>query len=132
MVLNVTHPLVPDQITEFCKGKDAVLIMEEGRPEFIEHQVNTFLRKADMHTKIFGKDVFQTSGEYNAAAVTRGLVEFFGDVDQLAIDLDSLQNKAAKLFNDIQGGHDALDFNLPPRPPGFCTGCPERPVFTAI
>ena len=132
MVLNVTHPLVPDQITEFCKGKDAVLVMEEGRPEFIEHQVNTFLRKADIQTKIFGKDVFPTSGEYNAEAVTRGLVEFFGEVDHLAIDLDVLQNKAAKLFNDIQGGHDSLDFNLPPRPPGFCTGCPERPVFTAI
>jgi len=132
MVLNVTHPLVPDQITDFCKGKDAVLVMEEGHPEFIEHQVNTFLRKAGLQTQVFGKDLFPTSGEYNAESVTRGLVEYFGEVEHLAIDLDAMQNKAAKLFNDIKGGNETLDFTLPPRPPGFCTGCPERPVFTAI
>ena len=77
MVLNVTHPLAPSQITDFCKGKDAVLVMEEGRPEFIEHQINTFLRKADIQTKVFGKSIFAESTEYNAAAVTRGLVDFF-------------------------------------------------------
>ena len=26
LVLNVTHPLVPDQIVDFCKAKRAVLI----------------------------------------------------------------------------------------------------------
>jgi hypothetical protein len=30
LVLNVTHPLVPDQIADFCKGKRAVLVVEEG------------------------------------------------------------------------------------------------------
>jgi indolepyruvate ferredoxin oxidoreductase alpha subunit len=132
MVLNVTHPLVPGQITDFCAGKDAILVMEEGRPEFIEHQINTFLRKADIQTKIFGKDVFPTGGEYNAEAVTRGLVDFLGEMEHLAIDPEVLRNKAAKLFNDIEFGQEVVDVTLPPRPPGFCTGCPERPVFTAI
>ncbi|MHA1108484.1 MAG: indolepyruvate ferredoxin oxidoreductase, partial [Alphaproteobacteria bacterium] len=40
MVLNVVHPLVPGQIENFCTGKDAVLVLEEGNPEYIEHQIN--------------------------------------------------------------------------------------------
>ncbi len=36
-VLNVTYPLIPDEVKEFCAGKRAVLIVEEGQPEFIEH-----------------------------------------------------------------------------------------------
>jgi indolepyruvate ferredoxin oxidoreductase, alpha subunit len=132
MVLNVTHPLAPGQITDFCAGKDAVLVMEEGNPEFIEHQINTLLRKADMQTKVIGKDVFPTSGEYNAEAITQGLVDFLGEVEHLAIDHEALRDKAAKLFNDKEGGQEVMDVSLPPRPPGFCTGCPERPVFTAI
>ena len=132
MVLNVTHPLAPNQITDFCAGKDGVLVMEEGNPEFIEHQIHTLLRKADIQTKIFGKDVFPTGGEYNAEAITKGLVDFLGEVEHLAIDIETLRDKAAHLFNDKEGGQDVMDVTLPPRPPGFCTGCPERPVFTAI
>ncbi|NQV55878.1 MAG: indolepyruvate ferredoxin oxidoreductase, partial [Rhodospirillales bacterium] len=48
MVLNVTHPLVPDQIADFCASKDAVLVMEEGNPEYIEHQINSILRRRDI------------------------------------------------------------------------------------
>ncbi len=132
MVLNVTHPLVPNQITDFCAGKQAVLVLEEGNPEFIEHQINTVLRKADIQTKIFGKDILPTGGEYNAEVLTQGLVDFLGEVEPLAIDLESLRDKAAKLFNAKAGGQGVMDVTLPPRPPGFCTGCPERPVFTAI
>ena len=29
-VLNVAYPLVPDEVTEFCAGKRAVLVVEEG------------------------------------------------------------------------------------------------------
>jgi indolepyruvate ferredoxin oxidoreductase alpha subunit len=132
MVLNVTYPLAPNEITNFCAGKDAVLVIEEGRPEFIEHQINTFLRKADIQTKVFGKDVFPTSGEYNAEAITRALVDFLGETEHLAIDLEDIRNKAAKLFNAKESGKEVMDVSLSPRPPGFCTGCPERPVFTAI
>ena len=46
LVLNVTHPLVPDQIADFCKGKRAVLVVEEGAPDYIEqaiHAIRTWL-----------------------------------------------------------------------------------------
>jgi indolepyruvate ferredoxin oxidoreductase alpha subunit len=57
LVLNVTHPLVPSQIESFCAGKRAVLIVEEGAPEFIEQAIQTILRRADLQTDVFGKGV---------------------------------------------------------------------------
>ena len=55
LVLNVVHPLVPDQIEAFCAGKDAVLVQEEGSPEYIEDQINVILRKAGIQTRVHGK-----------------------------------------------------------------------------
>ena len=39
LVLNAIHPLVPDQIADFVKNKDAVLVVEEGNPAFIEREI---------------------------------------------------------------------------------------------
>ena len=36
LCLNVTYPLVPEEIRAFCADKKAVLIVEEGYPEYIE------------------------------------------------------------------------------------------------
>ena len=47
-VLNAVYPLVPSEITGFCATKTAVLVVEEGQPEFIEQEVATILRRADM------------------------------------------------------------------------------------
>ena len=77
LVLNVTHPLVPDQIADFCKGKRAVLIVEEGAPDYIEQAIHALLRKRDIDTKIYGKDVLPMAGEYTAEVVTEGLLKFF-------------------------------------------------------
>ena len=55
LVLNVVYPLVPEEIREFCAGKRAVLIVEEGSPDYIEQAVNVELRRADLQTKVYGK-----------------------------------------------------------------------------
>ena len=82
LVLNVTHPLVPDQIADFCKGKRAVLIVEEGGPDYIEQAVHAILRKRDIDTKIYGKDVLPMAGEYTAEVVTDGPAEVLRPVGQ--------------------------------------------------
>src|SRR5690606_7653639 len=33
-VLNVTYPLIEDDLVAFCNGKEAVLIVEEGQPDY--------------------------------------------------------------------------------------------------
>ena len=51
LVLNVVYPLVPEEIREFCAGKRAVLVVEEGNPDYIEQAVNVELRRADIQTQ---------------------------------------------------------------------------------
>ena len=75
-VLNVTYPLIEEEIKNFCLGKRAVLVIEEGQPDFIEQNINSILRKADIQTKVHGKDVLPMAGEYTAAAVTKGVLKF--------------------------------------------------------
>jgi len=66
LALNVVYPLVPEEIHAFCAGKRAVLLLEEGMPEFIEQDIATTLRRADVQTKLHGKDLLLMAGEYTA------------------------------------------------------------------
>ena len=125
-VLNVTYPLVDDEIKRFCAGKRAVLVIEEGQPDFIEQNLHAILRKADLQTKVRGKDVLPMAGEYTAAVVTKGILKFVELYAPQLIDREHLPAvvrpaTAAKPFPEIHA-----------RPPSFCTGCPERPIFTAM
>jgi indolepyruvate ferredoxin oxidoreductase alpha subunit len=129
LVLNVTYPLVPEQIATFCAGKKSVLIVEEGNPEFIEQAVGQILRKADLNTKIFGKDVLPLAGEYTPLVIARGLTQF---LDANGIQTPALGEWIAETQTHQQQVAAALGSPLPPRPPTFCTGCPERPVFSAM
>ncbi|HIA80891.1 MAG TPA: indolepyruvate ferredoxin oxidoreductase subunit alpha [Rhodospirillales bacterium] len=132
LVLNVTHPLVPEQIQEFCLARESVLVMEEGNPEFIEQQIGQILRRADIQTRLHGKDILPQAGEYSAEVVTKGLVEFLSQNEPDGVNVEILRDEAANLANIKISAQGSLDESLPPRPPGFCTGCPERPVFSAI
>lgn len=132
MVLNVVHPLVPDQVADFCGGKDAVLIVEEGNPEYLEHHINTILRKADIQTRVHGKDVFPMAGEYNATVIHEGLMGFI-EAEGLGIGHpETIRAEADRMKDVTAGAQSAFPAPLPPRPPQFCTGCPERPVFSAL
>jgi indolepyruvate ferredoxin oxidoreductase, alpha subunit len=51
LVLNVVYPLVPEEVRAFCAGKRAVLVVEEGSPDYIEQAVNVELRRADLQTR---------------------------------------------------------------------------------
>ena len=132
LVLNVTHPLVPEQISSFCAGKQSVLVVEEGNPEYLEQQIGQILRRADLQTNLHGKDVLPLAGEYTADVITQGLVDYLGQYDDAGIQGEALRDEAARLENVRANAHAALEEKVPPRPPGFCTGCPERPVFSAI
>src|SRR5689334_13992365 len=119
--MNVTYPMVPDEIVSFCTGKREVLIVEEGQPAYIEDAVLAALRRAEVNgVKIRGKDVLPLAGEYTGEVVLTGISKFLGR-DSATAPIRSLKEKAAQLL----GG-------LPTRPPGFCVGCPERPVFSAM
>ncbi len=130
-VLNVTYPLVDDEMKRFCIGKRAVLVIEEGQPDFIEQNLHSILRKADIQTKVYGKGMLPMAGEYTAAAVIRGVLKFVEQYAPQLIDRDHLPavvRPPAAAPLPVLG----LDGQVHPRPPSFCTGCPERPIFTAM
>ncbi len=68
-VLNVTYPLISAEFLEFCAGKDHVLVIEEGQPEFIETQLGSFLYRAGSGVKLHGKGLFPLAGEYTGAVM---------------------------------------------------------------
>ena len=125
-VMNATYPVLPEEITRFCVGKRAVLMVEEGNPDYLEQAVNVALRKADINTRVHGKDVLPEAGEYTGEVMLAGVEEFLTRVAASGTGrmaaVGDLKTKAA----------EALGGEIPARPPSFCTGCPERPVFSAM
>ncbi|MCG6874116.1 MAG: indolepyruvate ferredoxin oxidoreductase subunit alpha [Betaproteobacteria bacterium] len=130
-VLNVVHPLVPGEITQFCAGKRAVLVLEEGQPEYIEQEIATLLRRADLQVKLHGKDLLAMTGEYSVEVILRGLVGFLRQHAQ-SIDVQAGAAWLARIDGLRRDATAALGEHLPARPPTFCVGCPERPVFAAL
>jgi indolepyruvate ferredoxin oxidoreductase alpha subunit len=130
-VLNVTYPLIEEEVKNFCLGKRAVLIIEEGQPDFIEQNINSILRKADIQTKVHGKDVLPMAGEYTAPAVTKGVLKFVEMYAPQLIDRQHLPTVARPTVEKPQA-IKIVDNEIHPRPPSFCTGCPERPIFSAL
>ena len=125
-VMNVTYPLVDAELRRFCTGKRAVLMTEEGQPEFIEQALNTILRNADLPARVHGKDLFPQAGEYTAPVMMKALRGFVGryQLEVLATAPAVADERSLPLV--------ASDTQVHPRPPSFCTGCPERPIFTAL
>ena len=130
-VLNVTYPLIDDEVKRFCVGKRAVLIIEEGQPDFIEQNLHAILRKAASQTEVCGKGMLPMAGEYTAATIIRGILRF---VEKYAPHLIDRKNLPAVVRPAVPkpASIQDVDSQVHARPPSFCTGCPERPIFTAL
>jgi len=127
-VMNVAYPVVETEVLRFCEGKRAVLMVEEGQPNFIEQNLALMLRQAGLPAALHGKDILPMAGEYTASELLKGaraFLERYGELQPVAQLPHAAQAHKViplKPLNDsVQG-----------RPPGFCTGCPERPIFTAM
>lgn len=125
-VLNVTYPLISSEFLDFCAGKDHVLVVEEGQPEFIETQLGSFLYRAGSQVKLHGKGLFPMAGEYTGAVMLNAVEGF---LKQAAPDM---LPAAIRAPNVDRPAIPDLTKTVPIRPPGFCTGCPERPIFAAM
>lgn len=138
-VLNVTYPLVDAEFTRFCAGKRGLLLVEEGQPDFIEQAVHAILRKADVQTCVHGKDFLPMAGEYTGGVVVKGIARFVERYAPQLLAADGLPAAAGPApMPAMLPGHpkafaiQAATEQVQPRPPSFCTGCPERPIFTAM
>jgi indolepyruvate ferredoxin oxidoreductase alpha subunit len=119
--MNVAYPMVPEEVVDFCAGKQRVLVVEEGQPAYIEDAVQAALRRAQANeVKIFGKGMLPLAGEYTGEVVLAGIAAFLNRSSEVE-SIRKLKEKASQLLGTV-----------PARPPGFCVGCPERPVFSAM
>jgi indolepyruvate ferredoxin oxidoreductase, alpha subunit len=130
-VMNVTYPVVDEEVVAFCSDKRAVLLLEEGQPDYIEQNINAILRRGDVPTALHGKDMLPMGGEYTAAVITRGVAQFLRRYLP-----DAIAHEPALLR---ESGDAASPFaprvepeHVLPRAPGLCTGCPERPIFAGM
>lgn len=216
-VMNVAYPLIESEVVRFCEGKRAVLVLEEGQPNYVEQNISAILRQHKVDVELHGKDFMPKYGEYNTQTVLKGLRQFFEhygrvapeperkprvvprvegegglersvQVERLDDEVDAaseaigslnsattdeiaavqqaaaqtmatqaagqassqasaaqsaamhaLTQHASEAEGQLTNGNGlaprpmgSLDENVHARPPGFCTGCPERPIFTAM
>jgi indolepyruvate ferredoxin oxidoreductase alpha subunit len=125
-VLNVTYPLVEDELVGFCADKEAVLVVEEGHPDYLEQELGSMLYKAGASVKLEGKGLLPMAGEYTGQVMLDGIGAFLRQHagDMLAPEIRAPTVPAPPIYDDLAKA-------VPARPPGFCVGCPERPIFAA-
>ena len=170
-VMNVAYPVIDAELVRFCSGKKAVLVIEEGQPEYHEQAIHTVLGRAEVRTRIHGKDMLAMAGEYTVAELTKGLGKFLERYRPAALAkavpigmparIEPRQEPvaataatpaatmaprapqaaylpvtsaaaAAATFAPMRLAAPELAAVVPARPPGFCIGCPERPIFSAM
>jgi indolepyruvate ferredoxin oxidoreductase alpha subunit len=132
-VMNVAYPVIGSEVLRFCAGKRAVLMVEEGQPNFVEQNVATVLRQGGSTTALHGKDMLPLGGEYVPALVRDGLRVFLERYGALVPAAARAATSAARPVSAAAAAALApLAEVVQARPPGFCTGCPERPIFSAM
>ena len=149
-VMNVVYPVIDSEVIEFCRARKAVLLLEEGQPDYLEQNIHAILRKADVPTPLWGKNVLPMAGEYTTTVLRSGVEAFLKEwkVEALhahqAAAADAQAAKHQLEITEVSRPRPAeqpitlhkriadLAKVVPQRPAGLCTGCPERPIFTAI
>lgn len=173
-VMNVAYPLIDSELLRFCEGKRAVLVLEEGQPNFVEQNIASILRRAGHTAALHGKDMLPMAGEYTAATMLKGIrlfLEHYGRIEPVPVEpvarrvIPLVAQEVRRMAVPVEASGDAstavdapegagqtpltpadvamaeeetpapvlaLEDTVHARPPGFCTGCPERPIFTAM
>ena len=125
-VLNVTYPLVDDDLIAFAENKLSILVIEEGHPAYIEQNIRAIFHKANVRCAVEGKGPFPEAGELTGPVMMDGISTFLTDY------ASNLLPSVATAPNSPPAQDTAmLAHTVPARPPSFCIGCPERPIFAA-
>ncbi len=124
-VLNVTYPLVDDELIAFAKSKECLLVIEEGHPAYIEQNIRAILHKVGARCAVEGKGPFPEAGELTGPVMLSGISTFLTEM------ASELLPPVARAPNTPMQDTTNLAKTVPARPPSFCIGCPERPIFAA-
>jgi indolepyruvate ferredoxin oxidoreductase alpha subunit len=123
---------VPEQLIGFLRDKRHILVVEEGMPNYLEQELKALAHEARLDVEIHGKDVLSPHGEYVPQLVITGLRRFLAGAATRLVALAGVEERYQALFGHQERIRAALPEPVAKRPPTFCTGCPERPVFSAM
>ena len=132
LVLNALHPLVPEELIAFLRGKKHVFVVEEGMPNYIERELKALAHEARLDVEIHGKELLSPHGEYVPALVIGGLRKFLTLAPPTVSSVSAIEDRFAALTTHQARARGILAQPIDKRPPSFCTGCPERPLFSAM
>ena len=128
-VLNVTYPLIDEEFLDFARDKDAVLVVEEGQPNHIEQAFGAMLHKAGIRDKAFRQGPVPD----RRRIYRRGDARQRPGLPPRERARASRRPRPARRTSRRRPPRPTLTpAQVPPRPPGFCIGCPERPIFAAM
>jgi len=130
--LNVTYPLVPNELNKFFENKKSILILEEGMPNLIEEHIRAIAQRSKSKTDIYGKDIITNEAEFTPAKILKGVSEFLIKTSESNTRSLYMNEKLETFLGHIDRADKYTKNELTQRTPVFCTGCPERPIFTAI
>ncbi len=114
--IGLSNPMPVKMISEFAKGCEKILVIEEGEP-FMEEKVKSILQEAQLVLPVRGKgeNFFSRLYEFDPAMVKKVIAEYF-DIDyspSIPVDTSKLPE-------------------IPQRPPNLCAGCSHRATFYEI
>ncbi len=114
--IGFSHPMPKQKITNFLKGCEKALVIEEGEP-YMEEAVRAFAQEAGLTLPIKGKDkeLFSQLYEFDPAMVRGKIAKYFG----LPYTPPAVVN-----LSDVP--------EIPQRPPNLCAGCSHRATFYEI
>ena len=123
--LNVTYPIVRDEFDAFCAGK-TIFWWSRKASRSISNSSWRVPLQSGAKLKLYGKDVLPMAGEYTGQVMLDGVTAFLkAAAPEMLPGKVRAPNAEAPQIPD-------LSKTVPIRPPGFCTGCPERPIFAGM
>lgn len=139
LTLNVIFPLDPEEIRTFLEGKEKILIVEQGEPNFIEQEVKNIAYDLQLPVKIFGKLGNDFQQGYILRTEALNFDNLLVPISQFLIEQVPM-NGYSKVIQKVIEAKQTMDEEIAeeiltkwlPRSPSFCTGCPERPVFASL
>ncbi len=133
LCLNVIYPLAPQEISDFLRDKREVLIVEEGMPNLLEQEIRAIAQEHGIAVRLYGKDMLSMPGEYTPPVLIRGIGKFLTrTVYATNGQRHRIEAKTQALAIHLEKAQAAFSAPVSTRNPVFCTGCPERPVFSAL
>jgi len=116
----LTFPLEPQFVTEFSRGIETLVVIEEKR-SFLELQLRELLYNAPQRPVILGKQdenaelLFPATAELDAEKLSHVLARYLPPRESIAARLDQIAEIASRHRERIGA-----------RPPTFCPGCPHN------